>query len=67
MAFRIPGTLAGSGLQFVLLLSVGGWGSPERAAVQAFCWSKRAGQSVAHPLGHEGRARQEPLGLHGLL
>lgn len=28
-------------LQFVLLLSVGGWGSPERAAVQAFCWSKR--------------------------
>lgn len=26
MAFRIPGTLAGSGLQFVLLLSVGGWG-----------------------------------------
>lgn len=41
VAFRIPGILAGSGLQFVLLLNVGGWGPPERAAVQAFCWSKR--------------------------
>lgn len=26
MASSIPGSLAGSGLQFVLLLSVGGWG-----------------------------------------
>lgn len=43
MAFRIPGALAGSGLQFVLLLSVGGWGggSLGRAAAQTFRWSKR--------------------------
>lgn len=27
----------------------------------------QAGLSAAHPLGHEGCARQEPLGLHGLL
>lgn len=69
MASRILGALAGSELQFVLLLSVGGPGSLGKAAAQAFRWSGRelVGRSSAHPLGHGGCAWQEPLGLHGLL
>lgn len=69
MASRILGVLAGSELQFVLLRSVGGPGSPGKAAAQAFCWSGRGlvSWSAAHPPGHGGCAWQDPLGLHGLL